>query len=66
MNTRLSLAATLLLLGAAMEAGQYFMQAGRTADVYDMAANTAGIAAGLLLAALLTGGWTQRIESWLR
>lgn len=59
-------AATLLLLGAAMEAGQYIMQAGRTADVYDIAANTAGIAAGLLLAALLTGGWAQRIESWLR
>ncbi len=59
-------AVTLLILGAAMEAGQYLMQAGRTADVYDMAANTAGVAAGLLLAALLTGGWTQRIESWLR
>lgn len=59
-------AATLLILGAAMEAGQYLMQAGRTADVYDMAANAAGIAAGLLLAALLTGGWAQRIESWLR
>ena len=59
-------AATLLLLGAAMEIGQYIMQAGRTADAYDMAANTAGIAAGLLLAALLTGGWAQRIESWLR
>ncbi len=49
-----------------MEAGQYLMQAGRTADVYDMAANAAGVAAGLLLAALLTGGWAQRIESWLR
>ena len=59
-------AATLLMLGAAMEAGQYIMQTGRAADVYDVAANTAGVAAGLLLAALLTGGWTQRIESWLR
>jgi VanZ family protein len=59
-------AVTLLMLGAAMEAGQYLMQAGRTADVYDMAANTAGIAAGLTLAALLTGGWAQRVESWLR
>jgi VanZ family protein len=56
----------LLVLGASMEAGQYMMRAGRTADVYDMAANTAGVAAGLLLAALLTGGWAQRIESWLR
>jgi VanZ family protein len=59
-------AATLLLLGAAMEAGQYIMQAGRTADAYDMVANTAGITAGLLLALLLTGGWAQRVESWLR
>jgi VanZ family protein len=59
-------AATLLLLGAAMEAGQYAMQAGRTADVIDMAANVAGVAAGLLLAALLTGGWAQRVESWLK
>jgi len=58
--------ATLLTLGAAMEAAQYVMQAGRSADVYDMVANTAGVAAGLLLAALLTGGWAQRIESWLR
>ena len=57
---------TLLALGAAMEAGQYIMQAGRAADVYDMAANTAGVAVGLLLAALLTSGWAQRIESWLR
>jgi VanZ family protein len=59
-------AATLLLLGAVMEAGQCAMQAGRTADVNDLAANVAGIAAGLLLAALLTGGWAQRFESWLR
>ena len=56
----------LLALGASMEAGQYLMQAGRTADIYDMAANTAGITTGLLLAALMTGGWAQRIESWLR
>lgn len=57
---------TLLILGAVMETGQYLMQAGRTADVYDMAANAAGVAVGLLLATLLTGGWAQRIESWLK
>jgi VanZ family protein len=56
----------LLALGASMEAGQYIMQAGRAGDAYDMAANTAGITAGLLLALLLTGGWAQRVESWLR
>lgn len=58
--------AALLALGAAMEAGQYLMRAGRTADVYDMAANTAGVAAGIVVALLLTGGWAQKIESWLR
>jgi len=56
----------LLALGASMEVGQHIMQAGRTADVYDMAANAAGVTAGLLLATLLTGGWARRIESWLR
>lgn len=61
-----TVAVALLALGAAMEAGQYVMQAGRIADGYDLAANTAGIAAGLLLAGLLTGGWAQRVESWLR
>jgi VanZ family protein len=55
----------LLVLGASMEVGQYLMAAGRQGDVRDMAANTAGITAGLLLALLLTGGWAQRIESWV-
>ena len=57
--------AGLLGLGLAMEVGQYVMQSGRMGDPYDMAANTAGVTAGLLLAVLLTGGWAQRIESWL-
>jgi hypothetical protein len=35
-------------------------------DPLDMAANTAGVAAGVSLALLLTGGWAQKIESWLR
>lgn len=61
-----SVVIALLALGASMEAGQYLMHAGRTADVLDMAANTAGITAGMLLALALTGGWAQRVESWLR
>jgi VanZ family protein len=56
----------LLGLGLAMEIGQYLMQAGRMGDPYDMVANTAGVAAGVLLALLLTGGWAQKIESWLK
>jgi VanZ family protein len=57
--------AGLLGLGLAMEVSQYLMQAGRMGDPYDMAANTAGVAAGVGLALLLTGGWAQKIESWL-
>ena len=57
--------AGLLALGLAMEIGQFLMQAGRMGDPYDMAANTAGVAAGVCLALLLTGGWAQKIESWL-
>jgi VanZ family protein len=56
----------LIALGASMEVLQYLMHAGRTADINDMAANTAGVALGLLLGLLLTGGWAQRIEAWLR
>jgi VanZ family protein len=56
----------LLGLGLAMEIGQYVMQSGRMGDPFDMAANTAGVAAGVALALLLTGGWAQKIETWLR
>lgn len=56
----------LLALGVAMEIGQYVMQSGRLGDPFDMAANAAGIAAGVTLALLLTGGWAQKIETWLR
>lgn len=57
--------AGLLGLGLAMEVGQFLMRAGRMGDPYDMAANAAGVAAGIGLALLLTGGWAQKIESWL-
>jgi VanZ family protein len=56
----------LLALGLSMEISQYLMHAGRDADPYDMAANTAGVAVGLLLAWLATGGWAQKVEGWLR
>jgi VanZ family protein len=60
------IAAALLSLGLAMEVGQFLMQSGRMGDPYDMAANTAGVAAGLVLALLVTGGWAQKVEGWLR
>jgi VanZ family protein len=57
--------AGLLGLGLAMELGQYLMQAGRLGDPADMLANTAGIAAGMLLAWLGTGGWALKVDAWL-
>jgi VanZ family protein len=60
-----AVAATLLTLGCAMEVTQFAMQAGRTADPYDLAANAAGIVAGLALAWMATGGWAQRVEAWI-
>jgi VanZ family protein len=56
----------LLGLGLGMEFGQFVMQAGRMGDPYDMAANTGGVAAGVLVACVLTGGWAQKLEGWLR
>jgi VanZ family protein len=56
----------LLGLGATMEVTQWAMHAGRTGDPYDMAVNTTGVLAGLLLAYAFTGGWAQRVEAWLK
>jgi len=55
----------LLGLGLSMEIGQYLMHAGREADPLDMAANTLGVASGLVAALWATGGWTPRVEAWL-
>ena len=55
----------LLALGVAMEAGQYLMHMGRTADPYDVTANTAGIALGTVLALFVCGRWIARIDAWL-
>jgi VanZ family protein len=57
--------AGLLGLGLAMELGQYLMQAGRMADPADMLANTAGIAAGMLLAWFGADRWARKVEAWL-
>jgi VanZ family protein len=57
--------AALLLLGLALEIGQDLMHRGRTADPDDMAANTAGVALGIVVAWLATGGWTQKVDAWL-
>lgn len=38
----------------------------RTADLHDLAADMAGIAAGLLIAVTGAGGWTPKLEDWLQ
>jgi VanZ family protein len=55
----------LILLGIAMEAGQYLMHMGRTADPYDVAANAAGVALGTALALAVCGGWLVKVDAWL-
>jgi hypothetical protein len=52
-------------LGLGLEILQQAMGWGRSGDPYDMAANVAGIAAGLLLGLWFTGGWALRFEAWL-
>ena len=55
----------LLLFGALIEIAQGAMAWGRTADVRDLFANTAGIIAGLLLARTLLGRWAFWLEAAL-
>jgi VanZ family protein len=57
--------AALILLGLAMEAGQYLMHMGRMADPFDVAANTAGVALGTVLALVASGGWLAKVDAWL-
>lgn len=58
-------ALALVALGLALEIAQYLMHAGRVAETLDVAANTGGVALGLLIAAFVTGDWVQRVEAWL-
>jgi VanZ family protein len=59
-------AAFLLALGGSLEITQGLMHQGRTADWYDMLANTLGITAGLTLSALGLGNWMVWVERLLR
>ena len=52
-------------LGFAMEVGQYVMQSGRTADPTTWRRTPRASLPDCCWPLLLTGGWTQRIESWL-
>jgi VanZ family protein len=54
----------LIFFGAFIEACQRFVTY-RTADWFDIVANTLGIVAGLLVAMAGVGGWSLRVEAWL-
>ena len=57
------IAAGLMLFGFLVEFFQ--LQVGyRTADWFDIAANTAGIIIGLAVAMVGLGGWALRLEDW--
>jgi len=55
----------LALLGIGLEVLQDLVARNRSGDPNDVAANVAGIAAGLALAWWRTGGWALRMEAWL-
>lgn len=59
------LALSLVAFGAVIELGQATMGWGRHADARDVVADTAGVAAGLLLALTPLGGWTRWFEARL-
>lgn len=59
------LALLLLVLGGAIEVAQGLMGLGRQADVRDLFADGAGIAAGLLLCLAGLRHWVRWIERWL-
>ena len=53
----------LILLGLLIEGGQGLVVY-RSADWFDIAANTAGIIVGLTIATAGLGGWSLRVEEW--
>ena len=59
-----AVAAALLVLGVSLELLQRLTET-RSADWRDMAMNSAGVAAGLVLSWWLLGGWCQRVEQRL-
>lgn len=59
------IAVGLLSFGALIEICQHAI-AYRSAELTDMLANVAGLTAGLSLAMAGAGGWSLRVEQWLR
>jgi hypothetical protein len=56
----------LALLGIGLEVLQDLLARNRTGDPNDVAANLAGMGAGLALTWWRTGGWALRMEAWLK
>jgi VanZ family protein len=56
----------MLALGGGMEIGQGIMAIGREADWFDMLANSAGVAAGVIAALLGLGNWMVWVEKLFR
>jgi VanZ family protein len=59
-----TIAIVLLAFGIALDALQLLTET-RSFDWYDVAMNSAGVAAGFALSLLLLGGWCQRVEERL-
>ena len=59
-----TIAVVLLALGIGLDALQLLTET-RSFDWYDVAMNSAGVAAGFALSLLLLGGWCQRVEERL-
>jgi VanZ family protein len=60
----LAIASVLLAVGIGLDALQLLTET-RSFDWYDVAMNSAGVAAGLALSLLALGGWCQRVEERL-
>jgi VanZ family protein len=59
------LAMVMVGLGVGIELAQHFMALGRAGDWRDVVANSLGVGAGLLAAALKRDSWLLWVEKWL-
>jgi VanZ family protein len=59
-------AGALLLLGGSLEVLQELVAVRRSAEWADMAANTAGVLAGLALGHVGVHGWASRVDTWMK
>ncbi|MSR00699.1 MAG: hypothetical protein EXR88_04820 [Gammaproteobacteria bacterium] len=60
-----ALSIMLLGLGVGIEIAQYLMALGRSAEIFDVIADTVGIILGVIFSLSIHESWLQRIERWL-